>query len=126
MALGLPARTVGGELDLDVLIAASGTPVTAETLSTFPVARTDVALTVPEDVTAEELAATLRSAAGSELEGLALFDVFRGEQVGEGLKSMAYRLSFRAPDRTLKTEEVSAFRDAAVKAAASKHQAVQR
>ena len=126
VALGLPARTVGGELDLDVLIAASGTPVTAETLSTFPVARTDVALTVPEDVTAEELAATLRSAAGSELEGLALFDVFRGEQVGEGLKSMAYRLSFRAPDRTLKTEEVSAFRDAAVKAAASKHQAVQR
>ena len=50
----------------------------------------------------------LRDGAGEHLESLALFDVYRGDQVGEGRKSLAYRLTFRAPDRTLTTDEVSA------------------
>ncbi len=125
-ALDLPPRTVAGELDVDVLVAASGTPRQARPLSTYPVARTDVALVVPEEVPAADVETALRAGAGDRLEALALFDLYRGEQVGEGRKSLAYRLSFRPADRTMTTDEVSALRDAAIAAAARATGAVQR
>jgi phenylalanyl-tRNA synthetase beta chain len=56
----------------------------------------------------------LTAGAGKWLESVRWFDVFTGAQVGEGRRSLAYALSFRAPDRTLTTEEVTAARDAAV------------
>ena len=124
--LGLPPRTCVAELDLDVLTAASAEPVKQADYSTRPVALTDVALTVDESVAAGELLDVLRSAAGSDLESIALFDVYRGDQVGEGKKSLAFRLAFRAADRTLTTDEVSRCRDAAVAAAAARFAAVQR
>lgn len=123
--LELPERTVAAELDLDVVIAASGEPVRPAQLSTHPVATTDVALVLDEGVPAARVGAALRSGAGETLETLTLFDVYRGDQVGEGRKSLAYRLTFRA-DRTLKTDEVSALRDTAVAAAASATGAQQR
>ncbi len=123
--LELPDRTVAAELDLDVLIAAAGTPVTPAPLSHQPVANTDVALVVDEGVPAAAVAAALRSGAGETLETLTLFDVYRGDQVGPGRKSLAYRLTFRA-ERTLKTDEVSALRDKAVGAAATATGAQQR
>ena len=125
-ALGLPPRTVGGELDLDVLTTASEVTVQARTLDTFPMAQSDVAVVVDEAVPADAVQRALREGAGEHLESLALFDVYRGDQVGEGRKSLAYRLTFRAPDRTLTTEEVSARRDAALRAAADAVGAVQR
>ncbi|HET7279663.1 MAG TPA: phenylalanine--tRNA ligase subunit beta [Dermatophilaceae bacterium] len=125
-ALDLPSRTVAGELDVDVIVAASGAPVLAKPLSTFPVAHTDVALVVAETVPAAAVEAALTAGAGPSLETLALFDIYRGEQVGAGNKSLAYRLSFRAPDRTLTTEEVSAIRDRAVARAAADTGAAQR
>ncbi len=125
-ALGLPPRTVAGELSVDALVAATGIPLQATALSTYPVAHTDVALVVDEAVPAARVEAALRSGAGEGLESVALFDVYRGEQVGAGRKSLAYRLSFRAADRTLVTDEVSALRDAATAAAAAAVGAVQR
>ncbi|NNM44670.1 phenylalanine--tRNA ligase subunit beta [Knoellia koreensis] len=125
-ALELPARTVAGELDVDVLVAATGTPVDAVALSTYPVAHTDVALVVDEAVTAAQVEEALRAGAGDDLENVLLFDTYRGDQVGEGRKSLAYRLTFRANDRTLTTDEVSALRDRAVAEAASRTGAVQR
>jgi phenylalanyl-tRNA synthetase beta chain len=125
-ALELPARTVAGELDVDVLVTASGTPHDATPLSTFPVAHTDVALVVDEAVPAADVEAALSTGAGQELESVVLFDVYRGEQVGDGRKSLAYRLTFRPTARTLTTEEVSALRDAAVAEAARRTGAVQR
>ncbi|MGO1167768.1 MAG: phenylalanine--tRNA ligase subunit beta, partial [Janibacter sp.] len=113
------------ELDLDALFAVSGQPVTPEQLSTYPVANTDVALVVDESVPAARVAAALRSGAGDTLEELTLFDVYRGDQMGQGRKSLAYRLTFRA-DRTLKTDEVSALRDQAVAAAGTATGAQQR
>ncbi|HSF98820.1 MAG TPA: phenylalanine--tRNA ligase subunit beta [Ornithinibacter sp.] len=125
-ALGLPARTVGGELDLDVLtVAAEGTPQ-ARTLHTFPMAQSDVAVVIDEAVPAADVARALRRGAGEHLESLTLFDVYRGDQVGDGRKSLAYRLTFRAPDRTLTTDEVSGLRDGALAAASSAVGAVQR
>ncbi|WP_435198821.1 phenylalanine--tRNA ligase subunit beta [Janibacter sp. GS2] len=123
--LDLPERTVAAELDLDALLASSGEPVTPAQLSTYPVATTDVALVVDESVPAARVAAALRSGAGDTLEELTLFDVYRGDQAGEGRKSLAYRLTFRA-DRTLTTDEVSTLRDRAVAAAGSATGAQQR
>ena len=60
------------------------------------------------------------------LEELTLFDIYRGEQIGEGAKSLAYRLTFRPSDKTLKTTQVSALRDDAIAAAKKATGAVQR
>ena len=125
-ALSLPHRSVAGELSVDVLVAATGTPVQVRGLSTYPVAHTDVALVVDESVPAVDVESALRSGAGGQLESVSLFDVYRGDQVGTAKKSLAYRLTFRAPDRTLVTDEVSALRDAATAAAAAAVGAVQR
>jgi phenylalanyl-tRNA synthetase beta chain len=125
-ALDLPARTVAGELDVDVLVAATGEALEARPLSTYPVAHTDVALVVAESVPAGDVEEALRQGAGDSLESLVLFDVYRGDQVRAGHKSLAYRLSFRAADRTLTTDEVSALRDEAVAVAGRQTGAVQR
>ena len=125
-AFGVPARTAAAEVDLDALLALAVDVVPAPEFSTYPVAREDVALVVDASVTAAELEAALRDGAGELLESIHLFDVYVGDQVGEGQKSMAFRLRFRAPDRTLTVEETSAARDAAVAVAAERHGAVQR
>ena len=75
---------------------------------------------------AAEVEAALREGAGELLESIRLFDVFTGEQIGEGKKSLAYALRFRAADRTLTVEEASAARDAAVALAAERTGAVLR
>jgi phenylalanyl-tRNA synthetase beta chain len=92
-------------------------------ISSYPVATQDVALVVAEAVPAADVQAALVAGAaatgtGVLLEDVRLFDVYTGEQAGEGNKSLAYTLRFRAPDRTLTAEEVGAARDAAVAEAA--------
>ncbi|MET7641919.1 phenylalanine--tRNA ligase subunit beta [Streptomyces sp. NPDC005438] len=125
-ALGLPARTCAMELDLDALERAGGQQLQAPSVSTFPVATQDVALVVDAAVPAARVEASLREGAGELLESLRLFDQFEGEQLGEGRKSLAYALRFRAPDRTLTAEEVSAAREAAVAVAVERHGATLR
>ncbi|MEU7600956.1 phenylalanine--tRNA ligase subunit beta [Streptomyces sp. NPDC040724] len=125
-AMGLPARTSAMELDLDRLAAAGGEALQAPRISTFPVATQDVALIVDASVPASSVEAALRKGAGELLESLRLFDVFTGEQVGEGKKSLAYALRFRAADRTLTAEESTAARDAAVALAGERTGAVLR
>ncbi|XVX21757.1 phenylalanine--tRNA ligase subunit beta [Actinomycetota bacterium] len=125
-ALELPARTAAFEIDLDALTAAADEVTQASKLSTLPVARTDVALVVGEDVPAAAVEAALRQGAGEQLETVELFDIYRGDQVGEGRKSLAYRLTFRPVDKTLTTAEVSATRDRAVAEAAKATGAEQR
>ncbi|MFD5028325.1 phenylalanine--tRNA ligase subunit beta [Streptomyces sp. NPDC058373] len=125
-ALGLPARTCAMEIDLDAVEAAGTGTVEAPRIATFPVATQDVALVVDAGVPAADVEAVLREGAGELLESLRLFDVFTGEQLGEGRKSLAYALRFRAPDRTLTVEEATAARDAAVALAAERTGAVLR
>lgn len=117
-AFNLPDRTCAMELELSRLTP--GAPVQAPRVSAFPVATQDVALVVAADVPAADVEAALRGGAGDLIESVRLFDVYTGEQVGDGRKSLAYTLRFRAPDRTLTTEEVTTARDAAVAAAADR------
>jgi phenylalanyl-tRNA synthetase beta chain len=123
---GLPRRTAVMELDLGVLIAHARGIVTPSALSTYPVAKEDVALVVDDSVPAASVEAALASGAGELLESLRLFDVYVGEQVGAGKKSLAYALRFRAPDRTLTVDEVTSAREAAVASAVAAVGAVQR
>ncbi|GEK02363.1 MULTISPECIES: phenylalanine--tRNA ligase subunit beta [unclassified Streptomyces] len=126
-ALGLPERTCAMELDLDALAAAGDGVPQAPAISTFPVATQDVALVVDLPVPAAEVEAALREGAGELLESIRLFDVYENaEQLGEGRKSLAYALRFRAGDRTLTVDEASAARDAAVALAGERTGAVLR
>ncbi|MCH6159269.1 phenylalanine--tRNA ligase subunit beta [Streptomyces marispadix] len=125
-ALGLPQRSCAMEIDLDAVEKAGGGLVPAPRVSGFPVATRDVALVVDESVPAADVEAALREGAGELLESVRLFDVFTGEQLGGGRKSLAYALRFRAGDRTLTADEASAARDAAVAAAVERTGAVLR
>jgi phenylalanyl-tRNA synthetase beta chain len=125
-AFGLPPRLAAAEIDLDALIAAAPERGEVPAISSFPVAKEDVALIVDTDVPAVVVERALRSGAGPLLEALTLFDVYTGPQVGEGKKSLAFALRFRAPDRTLTDAEAASARDAAVAAAAEQTGAIQR
>jgi phenylalanyl-tRNA synthetase beta chain len=96
-ALGLPARTAAMELDLDALLAGADRPVPAPVVSPYPVAKEDVALVVPAHLPAAVVATALSAGAGPLLESVRLFDVYEGEQVGAGLKSLAFALRPRLP-----------------------------
>jgi len=124
-AFGLPTRSAVAEIDLDKLLEHAVAPV-GPRFSAYPVAKEDVALIVDESVPAAVVEAALREGAGELLESIRLFDVFTGEQIGSGKKSLAFALRFRAPDRTLKEGEAAAARDAAVALAAERTGAVQR
>ncbi|MGE5286942.1 MAG: phenylalanine--tRNA ligase subunit beta [Micromonosporaceae bacterium] len=130
-AFGLPPRTCAMEIDLSLLESMAVGPVQAPVLSAFPVATQDVALVVPGSVPAADVAQALRDgimASGSAglLEEIRLFDVYTGEQIGHGRKSLAYTIRLRAPDRTLTAREASTARDAAVAEAARRTGAVLR
>ncbi|KND27113.1 phenylalanine--tRNA ligase subunit beta [Streptomyces acidiscabies] len=126
-AFGLPARTAAMEIDLDAVEAAGVGFLEAPRISSFPVATQDVALVVESGVPSAAVEAALREGAGELLEAVRLFDVYENvEQLGEGRKSLAYALRFRASDRTLTVDEASAARDAAVALAGERTGAVLR
>jgi phenylalanyl-tRNA synthetase beta chain len=117
-ALDLPKRTCAMELVLDALPLPTVT--IAPRLSSFPPALLDVALVVGAGTPAAAVEEALVEGAGPLLEAVRLFDVYTGAQVGDGRKSLAYNLTFRAPDRTLTVEEAVAARDAAVSVVANR------
>jgi phenylalanyl-tRNA synthetase beta chain len=110
----------GFELDLEPLFAASREPVAYEDVITFPLVRQDIAVTVPEDVEAGSLVAAAREAGGAELREARVFDVYRGGQVGEGRKSVALRLAFQSPERTLSDDDAAEIRGRIVSALAER------
>ncbi len=104
---------VGFEVDLATLLAtASAGEETFEDVTSFPAVNQDIAVVVPIEVSAAVLRAGVLTAAGDLLRSAEVFDLYEGEQVGEGRKSLALRLEFRAPDRTLTDEEVAERRSA--------------
>ena len=121
---GLPKGTCALEVDLDAIPITEVLPVPS--VSPFPAVFQDVALVVDADVAAQSVIDAVRTGAGELLEDVRLFDVYSGPQIGEGRKSLALALRFRAPDRTLTEEEASAARDAAVAAATARVNAVLR
>ncbi len=123
---GVPERTGYAEVDLDAMIAQAPDVVLAPDISTMPVAKADLALIVDEDVPAASVEAAVVEGAGALLESIRLFDVYRGDPVPPGRKSLAFALRFRAADRTLTDDEVAKARDGAVAAAVAATGAEQR
>jgi phenylalanyl-tRNA synthetase beta chain len=114
------------ELDLDALAEAAPHVVAFEPVSPYPEVRQDLAFVVDETVSAAEVLAAIREAAGELLRELDVFDEYRGEQIGEGKRSLAFRLAFGSPEGTLTDEDVAPLRASIVDALATRFGAVLR
>ena len=120
--LGLPKHSAAFELDLSALFDAMQVkPVQAKPVSTFPPVKQDFAFVAPSSLTAHDLMEAIVKASGDLLESVELFDVYEGEQLGEGLRSLAYSVTFRAADRTLSSDDMEAVREAITKSAQKLH-----
>jgi len=132
-ASGRAARTAEGvveeldagwgyfELDLDALLDRASDLGVYEDVITFPALKQDLAFIVDEGVAAGDLIAAAREAAGPELRDLRVFDVYRGEQVGPGKKSIALAAAFQSPERTLSDEDAAAIRGRIVQTLAEQY-----
>ncbi len=110
--MDLPKRLCAVEIDIDALPLVAHLP--APRVSPFPAVLQDVAVVVADTVPSADVEAALRVGAGELLESIELFDVFTGDQVGAGSKSLTFALRFRAEDRTLTEEEANEAKLAAV------------
>lgn len=104
------------ELNLDQLIARRNPAKSLKPLPQFPSSRRDVAMLVAEAVTHDAVLQTVKQAKAANLESAELFDVFRGKNVPEGQKSLAYAFTYRSPERTLTDSEVNAAHEKVVAA----------
>ena len=114
------------ELELAALLAAARDPVVYEDLLSYPAVKQDLAFVVDDDVPAGSLVDAARDAAGPELREVRVFDVYRGEQIGEGKKSVALAVAFQSPDRTLSDEDAAALRERIVSTLAERFGATLR
>lgn len=121
-AFDLPDRVVACELDLERLlrVVPEQRATRFEGLPRFPSVNRDLAIVIDEKVPVASVMETIRDAGGDTLKELRLFDVFKGRQIPEGYRSLAFALRFRAPDRTLTEEEVNKRLEAIVSALAAR------
>jgi phenylalanyl-tRNA synthetase beta chain len=103
-------NAVAFELDLELLAELAPGPAQFVPVSAFPPVIQDIAVVVPEEVPAGDVQAAIAEGGGELLSRIQLFDVYHGEQIGAGNKSLAIRLEFQAPDRTLTDDEVAGIR----------------
>ena len=114
------------ELNLDLLLARRNPAKSFKPLPQFPSIRRDVAMLVPETTTHDVVLQTVKLTKPANLEAVDLFDVFRGQNVPAGQKSLAYAFTYRAADKTLTDTEVNAAHDKVVADFKQKLQAVVR
>ncbi|MCY3961064.1 MAG: phenylalanine--tRNA ligase subunit beta [bacterium] len=125
-AYEIDERVAWLEVDLGTLLAADRGLAPYQAPSRYPSSDIDLAFAVPDEVSADEVAATIAQAGGKLLASVALFDVFRSEQLGQGCRSLAYTLRFEAADRTLNDAEVAAARQTCIEAVTTTHNATLR
>ncbi|MDO4260382.1 MAG: phenylalanine--tRNA ligase subunit beta, partial [Actinomycetaceae bacterium] len=107
---GLPARSCAAEIDLDALVASiDQAPIQVRAISTYPLAKEDMAFVVPNTIQVARVEQVIRQGAGQVCEDVTLFDIYEGDQVPEGSRSLAFSLRLRA-DHTLTSEEITAVR----------------
>jgi phenylalanyl-tRNA synthetase beta chain len=111
------------ELDVERLMAPVPERILYDDVITYPANRQDIAVTIPEEVEVGALVAAAHEAAGAELRDVRPFDVYHGEQVGAGRKSVALHLVFQSPERTLSDDEVSVLRERIVARLAERFEA---
>ncbi len=107
------------ELQLDLLLDSAEAQSAYRDVISYPALRQDLAVVLAEDVAAAKVLDAVREAAGALLDEVGVFDVYSGPQVGEGRRSLALSLAFRAPDRTLTDEDVAPVRERVIAALAA-------
>jgi phenylalanyl-tRNA synthetase beta chain len=105
---GLSLRCYAADMDMDGLIEMADVTRSYAPLPRYPAVERDIALLLKDNITVKRAEDAIRGAAGKLLERVRLFDVYKGPQVAEGMKSAAFSLTYRSPDRTLTDEEVGA------------------
>lgn len=118
-AFSLPKHAAAFELDLEAVIASAPAVVASEPISTFPIAKEDFAFVVNDDTPAEAVRAALIVGIGDVAEEVRLFDEYRGDQVPEGKKSLAFAVRLRPHEKTLKGAEIDEIRARAIAAVES-------
>ena len=106
----LEAPVLAADLDLELLYTLSPKDFVAAPLTAYPPVIEDLAMIVSEETSSAEIEKVIYTSGGFLLKRVDLFDIFRGEQIGEGKKSMAYRLTYQAPNRTLMDKDVGKLR----------------
>ena len=114
-AMDLPEVTLLAEVDMVAMYAAATPMGHVQPISRMQAVSRDIALVMKEEVNLGPVMDTLREAGGALLEDIRLFDVFRGKQLGDGLKSCAFSLIFRSPDQTLTEEHLAPIMKKALK-----------
>ena len=112
----LSEKVLALQVNLEELISAVGGTRKYSQLPKYPAIERDIAIVVSKDVLSADVNRTIRKNAGQLLESISLFDLYEGEQIKEGYKSMAFALRFQAPDRTLTDEEVNTIHEKIQKA----------
>lgn len=125
-AYEIDERVAWLEVDLGALLEAGRGLAPYRAPSRYPSSDIDLAFTVPDEVSADEVAVTIAQAGGELLASVSLFDVFRSEQLGEGRRSLAYTLRFESADRTLNDAEVAQARQSCIDAVTTTHNATLR
>ncbi|MGE5654425.1 MAG: phenylalanine--tRNA ligase subunit beta, partial [Bacillota bacterium] len=103
---GISKRVVVADINLSLLLDSVKLNKLYQGLPRYPNVTRDMALLVPEELTSEQVLRLIRTSGGELLESVSLFDVYRGSQVKDGYKSLAFSLTYRASDRTLTDQEV--------------------
>lgn len=112
----LPESTiVAAELDLDTLLTLVPDRYNIIPVPSYPPVLEDLAFVVDENLPAAQVLQTMRKAGGDSIVAINLFDVYRGEQIGSGKKSLAYNLTYQDPNRTLTDEDVAVIRRRIIK-----------
>jgi phenylalanyl-tRNA synthetase beta chain len=106
---------LGATIYLDTLKELIPPHYKVSAVSLYPPVLEDIALVVDEDIPADKVEGLIAQTGGQTVSEVRLFDVYRGEQIGAGKKSLAYNLTYQAEDRTLTDEEVAKVRDKIVK-----------
>ena len=112
----LSAPVLVAEIDVAALRQAAGGLYIVKPVPVFPPVLEDLAVVVDETLPAEQVAAVISKAASKLLADLRLFDIYRGDKIGPGKKSLAYSLTYQSADRTLTDSEVSKARQRVIRA----------
>ena len=123
---GITERVYTCEILFSIIILHAVKEILYKPLPKYPAVTRDISLLVANEVTLGDIEDVIRENGGDILEDAVLFDVYRGKQVGEGMKSVAFNLSYRSPDKTLTDDEVNPVHARIVEALREKLNAVQR
>ena len=104
---GISTKVYIAVIDMPALVEYSNLVSVYQPLPKFPAITRDIAMVVKQEVTVKEIETVIKKYAGQYLESVTLFDVYQGKQIGEGLKSVAYSITFRAAERTLVDKDVT-------------------